>query len=363
MTGERIRQARELCDLTQSELAERLKCAQSAIAQIEAGIYVPSEATLDTIAQETGFDLLFLKQPDPPANFPLPSFLFRSQTKVSKTEKAKTHRLAQTMFELALQMRKSLRDIPVTMPRIYEDDPVMSARLTRSGFGLSPDTPIANITAVLERAGVLILRLPMKVEGLDAFSAWVGPAQSIPVICLLQTTPGYRYRLTLSEEVGHLVMHTPLRVSVDQAEKEAKAFAGEFLFPEEAMRRELVPPITLASLAQAKHRWGTSINFEAVHASRIGIITPNQYRYLMQQIAMKGWRKEEQGDSEIVQEKPRGFLKMAEVVYGSPLDLNKIRKQTGYPISLLRSVFNGAAHKTDSGANLQLVKRTERKLA
>jgi Zn-dependent peptidase ImmA (M78 family) len=158
-------------------------------------------------------------------------------------------------------------------------------------------------------------------------------------------------------------MHTPLRVSIDQAEREVKAFAGEFLFPEEAIRRELIRPITLAGLAQTKHRWGASISFQVVHASRTGLITPNQYRYLMQQIAMKGWRKEEKGDSDIVPEKPRAFLKMAEVVYGSPLDLNMIRKQTGLPINLLRSVFAGAAHKTDRGANLQLVKRTERKLA
>jgi Zn-dependent peptidase ImmA (M78 family) len=266
------------------------------------------------------------------------------------------------MFELVLKMRHRLKDIQIMLPRSFED-PVTSARLTRSSLGLSPDTPIADITTTFERAGVLILRLPIEVEGLDGFSAWVGPTQNIPVICLLKPKPGYRERLTISEEAGHLAMHTPLRIPVDEAEKEAKAFAGEFLFPEETMRRELVPPITLSSLAQSKHRWRASLNFQVVQSYRIGLITQNQYRYLMQQLSIKGWRLTEEGDSEIALEAPRAFLKMAGLIYGSPIDLDRIRKEIGIPLDLLRVIFQGAAYKTESGAGLRVVKREEKLLA
>jgi transcriptional regulator with XRE-family HTH domain len=75
--GERIRQARELAALTQTELAERSGISQSAIAQIESNVYVPSDSVLQAIALLTGFDIGFLKQDKPPAEFPIGSLLYR----------------------------------------------------------------------------------------------------------------------------------------------------------------------------------------------------------------------------------------------------------------------------------------------
>lgn len=363
MLCERIRQARDLCGLTQVELAEKINIAQSAIAQIEAGLYAPSDNVLDAIATETGFDLTFLRQEEAPANFPASSLLYRSQSRVTARQKAMAHRMAQLMFEFALRMREQLRDIPVMLPRLPDEEPITSAKLTRSHLNLSPDTPIPNVIAALERAGVLVLRLPLNIEGLDGFSTWAGPKQNIPVICLVGERLGYRDRVTAGEEAGHLVMHTPLRVSTSRADAQARSFAGEFLFPEEAMRLELPPPITLAGFAESKHRWQVSISFQVVHANRIGLITQNQYRYLMQQINAKGWRKEEEGDSNVLTEKPKAFLKMAKVVYGSPLDLSRIRKDTGVPLALLRKLFAGAVQKQNEGPGLTLVRKPTRLLA
>lgn len=338
MKGERIRQARELCGLTQSELAERAGVAQSAIAQIESDVYSPSDAVLHSIAISTGFDLAFLKLEEPPPNFPFASTLYRSLLKVSAKDKARAHRVAQLMFELVSRMRKRFRDMPVMLPRTTED-PLTSARIARSNLGLSPNTPIPSIIAAVERAGVLVLNLPIEIDGLDGFSAWVGPSQSIPLICLLSRRHGFRVRATISEELGHLCMHTPLRVSVDEAERQAKEFAGEFLIPEEAMRLEMETPITLSSLARSKKRWGASIQFQIVHAQRAGMLTPNQCRYLMQQLSAKGWRREEPSDHAIASEQPRAFRKMAEMLYGSPVNLNAIRKETGIPLRVLKAVF------------------------
>ena len=347
MKGERIRQARELCGLTQSELADRAGVAQSAIAQIESDVYDPSDAALHAIAISTGFDVSFLRLEEPPPNFPFASTLYRSLLKVSSKEKARAHRVAQLMFELALKLRKRLKDIPVMIPRTTED-PVTSARITRSNLGLSPQTPITNLTAAIERAGVLVLNLPIEVDGLDGFSAWVGPIQSIPMVCLIQRRNGYRVRATIGEEIGHLCMHTPLRVSVDEAEKQAKEFAGELLFPEDAMRIELDSPVTLSSLSRSKNRWGMSIQFQVVHAQRLGLITQNQYRYLMQQLSAKGWRREEPSDQAIVSEQPRLLKKMAETVYGSPLNLNSLRKNAGIPLRVLKAVFNDTILRSEA---------------
>lgn len=339
MYGDRIRQARELSALTQEQLAELIGVGQSAVAQIEAGIFAPSEAILQAIAMSTGFDMAFLRQEKPPAEFPFTSLLYRSQAKVSKTDKARAHRTAQLMFEIAQLTRAKLKDIPVTIPRLSEP-PEVAAQLTRASLGFSPDTPIPNLVNAIERAGVLVFRLPLNVEGFDGFSAWVGPIHNIPVICLLGGKFGYRQRFTLSEELCHLVKHSPLRCAVKEADQEARQFAGELLLPTDAARAEITNPVTLSSLLPIRQRYGVSLQFAIRRAAELEIITANQYRYLMMQLSSKGWKKEEPGDSAVAPEQPRMFTKMIEAVYGKPPDLMKIKREMGgAPVALLRSLI------------------------
>jgi Zn-dependent peptidase ImmA (M78 family)/DNA-binding XRE family transcriptional regulator len=340
MNGERLRQARELCGLTQQGLADLAEVTQPTIAQIEAGLFQPTDAIAELLSRHTGFDPKFLNDPEPPQEFPVGSLLYRGKVKVSPKDKSKAHKLAQLVFEIMLSLKARFRPIPVTLPRFGEESATEAARLTRSHLGLSPDTPIKNITSVLERAGVLIIRVPLEIDGLDGFSAWVGRDKDIPVLCLIGSGVGYRDRYTSSEEAGHLIMHAPLRGTVSDAEDEVKDFVGEFVLPEEAMRREMTAPITLSSLASMRHRWGASIQFLAKRSHQLGITTDNQFKYLMQQISAKGWRtaKREPGDDAIPQETPHLLLKMLESTYGDPIDIRKARRDLGIPMWLLKSI-------------------------
>lgn len=340
MNGERLRQARELSGLTQQELADRTELAQSAIAQMEAGLFRPSEAAAKLLSVHTGFDLIFLNNPEPPREFPVGSLLYRGKAKVSPRDKAKAHRLAQSVFEIVVSLKTKFRPIPVSLPRFGEESPSEAAKLARSNLGLSPDTPIKNITSVLERAGVLVMRIPMDLDGLDGFSTWVGKDRDTPIICIVGPHVGYRDRYTISEEAGHLIMHSPLRSTVEEAEREVKDFVGEFVLPEDAMRREMTPPVTLASLASLRHRWGASIQFLAARSHQIGLTTANQFKYLMQQVSSRGWRttKREPGDELIPQEIPQLLLRIMESTYGNPIDLKRMRRDFGIPMWLLNAI-------------------------
>jgi Zn-dependent peptidase ImmA (M78 family)/DNA-binding XRE family transcriptional regulator len=352
MNGDRIRQARELAAFTQTELAARIDVPQAALAQIEAGVYSPSDSTVRAIAMQTGFDVSFLRNAESPLEFPIGSILYRAQARVSAKDKTRAHRFAQLMFELTALFRSRLRVIPVSLPRLTDYDPTAAAKTTRSALGLSPDTPIRNLVNVVERAGVLVFNLPLEVEGLDGFSAWVGPKRDMPVVCLLGNRRiGYRARYTLGEEIGHLVIHSSLRGTVAQAEDEVKRFTGELLLPEESMQRDLAPPVTLSTLAPLRARWGASLQFLIMRAKDLGVISPNQTKYLMQQVSSRGWRKEEPGDAQVVQETPKAFNKMAELLYGTELDLHTMRKDTGIPLGILRTMFPS----TDSGGQAPTV--------
>lgn len=345
MFGDRIRQARELASLTQTELAEKCDIAQSAIAQIESGVYIPSDAVLHAIAYHTGFGVDFLKQDKPPAEFPIGSFLYRTQAKVKTKEKARAHRLAQMMFDISLVMRSQLKDIPVLIPKTSEPSEI-AAQLARDALGFSPDTPINNLIGAIERAGVMVLSIPVSIPGLDGFSSWVGLNHDIPVICLLQGKKGYRIRFTAAEELGHLTKHHPLRCTVSEADQEARRFAGELLLPEEAMREEISLPATLSTLWPVRMKYQVSLQFLIRRIFDLEIITDSQYRYLMVQVSQKGWRTEEPGDADVVQEQPKLFSKMVNAIYGNPPDFHSIKKDTGgAPIGLLRSLLGDV--KTD----------------
>jgi len=356
MKGERIRQAREISGLTQTKLAELIGITQAALAQIEAGAYTPSNDTVTQIALQTGFDASFLSKEEPPVEFP--SVLYRAQAKVSPKDKARAHRLAQLFFEIVLQLKRRLKEIPVLLPRI-NTDPVDAARITRNNLGLSPDTPIANIITTIERAGVLVLPIPLAIDGFDGFSAWVG---GTPVICSLAGKIGFRSRFTASEELGHLVMHHPLRISVDEADGEARDFAGEFVLPEEAMRREMFQPVTLSSIAPMKMRWRAAFQFLAYRAKDLDLVSHNQFRYLMQQMSARGWRgpSGEPGDSQIAQEQPKAVYKMVEVLYGQSPDWNRLRKDTGVPLRLLRALLAPSGRPLNGPAEVQVMGRSIR---
>jgi Zn-dependent peptidase ImmA (M78 family)/transcriptional regulator with XRE-family HTH domain len=332
--GDRVRQAREFRGLTQTQLAKRLRINQSAIAQIETGRTQPSHEVIQGIVLQTAFPLNFFRQP-PTTEFPLGTLLFRSRA-LTMRQRREAHQYGQRVFELLEAMERHFTPIPVSIPAVNED-PATAARLARSAIGLAPDSPVGNLARSVEKAGVLVLALPTNLEKRDAFCAWAGRDALRPVIVLCGYPSGDRLRFSLAHELGHLVLHRSFRSDMPELEDEANSFAGEFLLPESAMRRELLPPITLTTLARLKSRWKVSIQALAHRAYELEIISPRQYKYLRQQVNQQGWLRKE--PIEIPIEKPRALSQMAETLYGKPLDYRKVANAACLPIGLTRDIL------------------------
>lgn len=319
--GEKVKQARELRGLTQKELAERVGLSQPTIASVESGTLALSDEKLAAIALQTAFPVSFFKE-SAPIDFPQGSLLFRSRASLTAHERVQGYRYAQTMFEFAVQLSQKIRPIPVRIPQL--DDTWEAPAATRASLGLSPDRPIPDLVSVLERAGVVVLALPLAIESADAFSVWVGPGNSRPVIAFSAGKTGDRLRFSMAHELGHLVLHQRVQGSVTQLEEEADRFAGEFLMPEAAMKEAIVPPVTLGTLAALKPRWRVSMQALAMRAKELGIITDRQAKYLFQQISKRGWRLREPSNLDVPVEKPRSLAQMAEMIYGTPLNYRRI---------------------------------------
>jgi Zn-dependent peptidase ImmA (M78 family) len=134
-------------------------------------------------------------------------------------------------------------------------------------------------------------------------------------------------------------MHSPLRVSAKEADKQARRFAQEFLLPAHAMTVEMQKPVTLSSLAALKTRWGVSISFLAKRAEALSLLTPNQYRYVIQQMRTAWGGRSEPGDESVIPERPRLLKKMSEMLYGNPIELPKLAKDSGLPVYFLRTIL------------------------
>jgi hypothetical protein len=72
--------------------------------------------------------------------------------------------------------------------------------------------------------------------------------------------------------------------------------------------------VTLTSLAGLKPRWGVSIQTLIYRAHELGIIADRQYRYLFEQVSIRGWRTREPENLDIPVEKPRTLRKIVELL-------------------------------------------------
>lgn len=341
ISGERVRQARECCGLTQAELATRIGVSQPTISDIEAGRLQGSQKTIEKIATVTEFPVAFLEEKQAPT-FPLGTLLYRARTAMTAEHRARAYRQAQLAFEFTHWLAGHANIPKVRVPE-HAGDPTTAAALARAAMGLSPEDPIPHLTAVLERNGVIVLPLLADMSHLDAFATWVESDVHRPVIAVAQGRPGDRQRFSVAHELGHLIMHAVPRGPFEQLEREADTFAAEFLAPETAMRQEITTPVTLNSLANLKPRWRVSIQMLVRRAKDLGIITARQYHYLFQQIGYRGWRREEPAHLAVPIEKPRLLRKLAEVLYGTPIAYDQIAVDAKMPGSFVQKLLGSYA--------------------
>jgi len=313
INGDRIKQARELNGLTQSELAKLVGCNQSAIAHFENNRTAPSEEVLIKIADATNVLPEFFEKLSV-SGFSLGTLSYRSRNSLTKKEESKAYQYAITMYEQIKMLSSRLRLPTLRFPRLSEK-PSLSARVTRVSLGLEPDKPISNLINAFENNGGIVLITPFSLPNIDAFSHWGDLDIERPIIFISSGIPGDRLRFSVAHEMGHLVMHTAPMGKISSMEKEANVFAAELLMPGETIRNELTLPMTLTSIAQLKPKWGVSMQALIYRAHELKIITDRQYRYLFEQLSAKGWRTKEPSNLDIPIEAPQAFVKMVQSVY------------------------------------------------
>src|SRR5260370_21615811 len=125
--------------------------------------------------------------------------------------------------------------------------------------------------------------------------------------------------MSIAHELGHLVLHRYASSGTQEMETHAYRFAAELLMPAASILDHLaVEKLNLFRLAALKSTWGVSMQALARRARELNVINDRQYRYLMKQISMTGWRTNEATlGPPLTPERPPAIRQLFEDVLGA----------------------------------------------
>ncbi len=295
--------ARESRGLTQTELSKRTETDQSNLSKLEKGFLKPTEDIILKYATELRYPVSFFYQQENKTS--ISDFFYRKRLTMPAKEKVK---LEAQIDVLRLVYDKLLKSVEIPEAKFPSAavgrnfTPADVARLAREFYKI-PKGPIRNLISLLEQNGIAIVFLDSAPDKFDGMT--VHTDSNFPMIVLNKNMPNDRKRFTIAHELGHQIMHLPYRFDFDMyerlkdnpdvLEREADAFAAEFLMPENECRSDLMN-ITYARLSQTKMYWQSSKRAIVYRAKTLKCIDEKKYETLMIELSRMGERVKESFD-------------------------------------------------------------------
>ena len=260
--GAQLTAARELVGYSQADLADALGISQSALSQAERGETTLAAANIalaasvldvppEAFVERGAFRVALAPQ-------------FRHLKRTPRREQLKAERFVHATVQVARCLREEVL-FPSPFDYAHSVDPDLAieyaadevehaAGRTREALGLPPEEPIScELMGMLESGGITVVRDPETDRHIDAYSAI---ADDLPIIVLDggKDSVWDRDNFNLAHELGHLVMHRGIEriPGTRTVEAQANRFAGAFLGPAQALRRELPSEID----------WGRCLNLK-----------------------------------------------------------------------------------------------------
>lgn len=333
--GERIRDARSIRRIPSKVLAEKVGIRPDRLTRLERSIATSAPPIL---VKRFGSALLFPWQFF--ANMPTTvvtreSLLFRAKRSMRLRDQEELAAWARVTGDVLDACRNNVSIPSLRVPRVApESGPEIAAQQTRAVLGLDHDQPIDHLTRLLERSGIVVACLEFDTElhagrHHDAFSTWVGRTIEQALVVIRAVDSWERLRMSMAHELGHLAMHQ-VRLTGD-LEREAFAFAAEFLFPAHVLRDEWPGKVTVSSLLPMKRRWGISLAALIEHGFRNGLLTPDRRVSLYKQLSNRRdrftgvrWREQEPGWRDRDPERPKLLGKIIEKAFDNEQSLQRL---------------------------------------
>ena len=300
--------ARQYRRASQAEVAAAADLDQGHYSRVERGMFNsdPSASTVNVVSGALRFPASFFMQNDELAGLPLSihDVAWRKKASVNASDMKRLH--AELNLRI-MHIRRFLTSVDTSselpLPKLDVDEiggAEKTANIIRRAW-MIPDGPIKNLTALVERAGIIVVvcNFDEQIDGVTMRVRHIPPVFSEP------QSPADRMRHSLAHELGHLVMHS---IPSEDMEAEADTFAGELLVPSSQLRPDLIGGrVTLERLIALKKYWRVSVASLLFRGGAAKLITANQSGYLWRQLSARGWRKTEPEETQFPREGTRLF--------------------------------------------------------
>ena len=315
--GARLSEARQARGLTAVSLAEIIGVTPQSISQYERNKQSPSPETMDAIAERLNFPrerflLEMTVQDDTP-------IFWRSNVTAVKFARERAETRLVWIKEI-LDYQSKYFDFPaLNLPETDAPDDFRKissqflddlALTVRDHWDIGTG-PMPDLLLEMENNGIVVSRINVGAEKLDAFSQW--PRDSnIPFVVLgRDKASAVRQRFDAAHELLHLLLHRNIdskRLNSAQdfkiLEDQAHYFASSLLLPENQFADELYG-CSLDSFLALKERWKVSIGAMIMRSKALGLINAAETQRLWINYTRRGWRRNEALDNKMDKERPR----------------------------------------------------------
>lgn len=318
--GKRLREALQFRARRLSDLAEEIGISKQSLSLYASEENIPPYENVLKISFALGFPPEFFMSEDYCTTATSNTY-FRSQVSARKLDQnaqkikmeyaTKVYKVLLNHVELPAI---NLPDVDFKMPeKLVEADSEevlsqiesiasMLRRYWEVGFG-----PVDNLQLLLESNGIIVTGFKDVDEKIDAFSQRISTKEHGTVFMIalaIGDKPKCRLNFDMAHELGHILLHnwddsneTLSKDEFNALEKQANMFASAFLMPRESFGRDVVPYSTKVEYYRSlKKKWGVSMQAMMYRARQLGIISANQFQYMMRIVSAKGWRTSEPGD-------------------------------------------------------------------
>ncbi len=316
--GDRLKHARLYRGLTVGEIAERIGVTKQTISQYENGKIYPTCDNILLLVKELDFPYDYFFQNDC-INVEQKTVYFRSLLKTSKKYRVEQCEKICHLAKIFAFLDEYVSFPKLNIPSGKIQSPAEAARMLRELWGLG-NGPITDLLRITEENGLIVTTLSTSTDDIDAYSQLITiNGEERYLIVLSSSKSAVRRNFDIAHELGHILLHdwsedieSLSREQFKQREDEANQFAAEFLLPRDSFINSVSKyyASSIDYYKTLKEKWHVSMGAMMIRSCRLGIITQNQYQYMMRIMQKNGWRKKEPLDDVLKKVEP-SFLYIA----------------------------------------------------
>lgn len=313
--GQRVREARLYRGINQKEFAEFLGVKRQTVkAYEENDLSSMGRETFNRMVEILDFPKEFFVEAD---NYELKTgtIFFRSLL-TAKNQYKEEQAVKLAFIAKVISYVNSYLSFPkFDFPKYDESlTPEQAAQKLREHWNLK-EKPIKDIVYLVEDKGIIVNAFDSSTGDIDAYNQLITYGEEeIHVIGYSKNkTSAARIHFDIAHELGHMMLHNPhIKIDKDddkeyfkEMEAEAHDFAGAFLLPAEAFKKDVMGfADNLSHYVFLKKKWRVSISAMIRRSYNLELIDYKTYQNLMRKMQKQGIRKIEPLDDELYTAEP-----------------------------------------------------------